>query len=285
MSAGVPQVLLEGLHFAESPRWHDGLLWFSDIFAGKVMTVDESGHAEVVVELTDGRRPSGLGFLPDGRLLIVDLSEPKILRREASGELVVHADLSEVTNGGLNDMLVDENGRAYVGSMGSHPKGAPRPEDADGLIILVEPDGSARVVAERLDAPNGPALLDGGLTFVVAEFPSQRLTAYDRTEDGSLSRRRTWADLAPGSADGIGVAPDAGVWCASPWTSDCRRVLEGGEVADLVDLGDRMPLACAVGGQDGRTLFVLSCLGGADAITARTCTSVIDVIRLDQTAA
>lgn len=280
MIAGAPQVLLEGLHFAESPRWHDGRLWFSDIFAGKVMTVDESGHAEVIVELTEGRRPSGLGFLPDGRLLIVDLSRPMILRLEDSGELVVHADLSEVTVGGLNDMLVDEAGRAYVGSMGSHPKGAPSPEDADGIILLVEPDGSARAVAERLNAPNGPALLDGGRTYVVAEFPAQRLTAYDRAEDGSLSGRRVWAELAPGSADGIGVAPEGGLWCASPWTSDVRRVLEGGEVADLVDLGDRMPLACAVGGNDGRTLFVLSCLGGADAITARTCTSVVDVLRL-----
>nr|BFE55580.1 hypothetical protein GCM10020063_001060 [Dactylosporangium thailandense] len=147
-------------------------------------------------------------------------------------------------------------------------------------MILVEPDGSARVVAERLDAPNGPALLDGGNTYVVAEFPAQRLTAYDRGPDGSLSARRPWADLAPGSADGIAADPAGGIWCASPWTSDCRRVLEGGAVADVVDFTDRMPLACALGGHDGRTLFVLSCVGGAEAIAARTCTSVIETVRL-----
>lgn len=280
MSAGRPQLLLDGLRFAESPRWQHDRLWFSDIFANKVMSVDESGNAEVVVELTDGRRPSGLGFLPDGRLLIVDLTSPVVLRLESSGELVVHADLSDLAIGGLNDMLVDEQGRAYVGSMGTAAKTDPRPLDNDGVIMLVEPDGRARVVAEGLDAPNGPALLDGGRTYVVAEFPAQRLTAYDRAPDGSLSGRRTWAELAPGSADGIAVDPTAGIWCASPWTSDCRRVLEGGEVVDVVDLGDRMPLACAVGGADGRTLFALSCVGGADAITARTCTSVVETVRL-----
>lgn len=280
MSTGAPQLLLDGLRFAESPRWHGDRLWFSDIFADRVMRVDESGRSEVVVDLTGRARPSGLGFLPDGRLLIVDLLEPSVLRLEPSGEVVVHADLSHLAVGGLNDMVVDGEGRAYVGSMGTARKTDPRPLENDGVIILVEPDGSARVVAEGLDAPNGPALVDEGRTYVVAEFPARRLTAYDRAPDGTLSGRRTWADLAPGSADGIAVAPDAGIWCASPWTSDCRRVLEGGEVVDIVDLGDRMPLACEVGGRDGRTLFVLSCLGGADAITARTCTSVVDTIRL-----
>jgi sugar lactone lactonase YvrE len=280
VSAGAPRLLLEGLHFAESPRWHDGRLWFSDIFAGKVMRVDESGHAEVVVELPDGRRPSGLGFLPDGRLLIVDLTRPVVLRLEPTGELAVHADLTALAVGGLNDMLVDDRGRAYVGTMGTHPSSAPRPVDGDGVVVLVEPDGSARVVADGLDSPNGPALLDGGSTYVVAEFPAQRLTAYDRAPDGSLSGGRRWADLAPASADGIAADPTGGVWCASPRTHDCRLVSAGGVVVDRVELGDQMPLACALGGHDGGTLFILSCLGGEAAIAARTCTSVIDTVRL-----
>ncbi|MFE0358917.1 SMP-30/gluconolactonase/LRE family protein [Streptomyces nigra] len=280
MSTGRPQPLLDGLRFAESPRWREGRLWFSDIFANRVMTVDESGRTEVVVEFTQGERPSGLGFLPDGRLLIVNLSAPTVLRLEPTGEVVVHAELSELAKGGLNDMIVDDEGRAYVGSMGTHANAEPRPVDADGVVILVEADGRARVVAERLDAPNGPAFLDEGRTYVVAEFPAQRLTAYDRAPDGSLSGRRTWADLAPGSADGIAVAPAGGIWCASPWTYDVRRVLEGGVVADVVPTEDRMPLACAVGGDDGRTLFVLSCVGGAEAIAARTCTSVIETVPL-----
>lgn len=282
MSTGTPQPLLAGLRFAESPRWRGDRLWFSDIFADRVMTVDESGRSEVVVELTSAARPSGLGFLPDGRLLIVNLSEPAVLRLEPSGEVVVHADLAHLAVGALNDMVVDDQGRAYVGSMGTHPNSEQRPVDADGVVILVEPDGRSRIVAGGLDAPNGPALLDGGRTYVVAEFPSQRLTAFDRAPDGSLSARRLWAELDPASADGIAVDPDEGIWCASPWTSDCRRVLEGGTVVELVELGDRMPLACAVGGHDGRSLFVLSCLGGAEAIADRTCTSVIDVIRLDR---
>lgn len=280
MSRRTTKLLLDGLNFAESPRWHDGRLWFSDIFADKVMAVDEFGRAEVVVELTDGRRPSGLGFLPDGRLLIVNLNKPEILRLEHDGELVVHADVSALAVGGLNDMLVDGEGRAYVGSMGTHKSSEPRPVDGDGVIILVEPEGAARVVANGLDAPNGPALLDSGRTYVVAEFPAKRLTAYDRSPDGMLANRRTWAELAPGSADGIAAHAEGGVWCASPLTYDCRLVVDGGEVVDVVDLVDRMPLACAIGGDDGRTLFILSCLGGAEAIVARTCTSVIEVVRL-----
>lgn len=245
------------------------------------MTVDETGHAEVVAQLTGGARPSGLGFLPDGRLLIVNLSEPTILRLEPTGELTVHADLSRLAVGGLNDMVVDEHGRAYVGSMGTHAYHDPRPlPDADGVVILVEPNGDARVVADRLDAPNGPTLTAGGETYVVAEFPAERLTAFDRAPDGELGRRRVWAELSPGSADGIAADPSGGIWCASPWTSDCRLVVEGGHVAEIVDFEGRMPLACAVGGRDGRTLFVLSCLGGAEAIAARTCTSVIETVSL-----
>lgn len=281
MTAGAPKVLLDGLRFAESPRWHEGRLWFSDIFAHRVLAVDEDGVAETIVELTDGSRPSGLGFLPDGRLLMANLTQPTVLRLEPSGAVVVHADLGELAIGGLNDMVVDEIGRAYVGSMGTHGSREPRPVDADGLIILVEPDSAARVVADRLDAPNGPVLMDQGRTYVVAEFPAERLTAYDRAPDGSLSGRRVWADLAPGSADGIAADSDGAIWTASPWTSDCRRVNSDGEVTDVIPLGDKMPLACALGGADGRTLFVLSCVGGAEAIADRSCTSVIDTVRVD----
>ncbi|GAA1857595.1 SMP-30/gluconolactonase/LRE family protein [Pseudonocardia ailaonensis] len=273
--------LLDGLRFAEGPRWREDRLWFSDIFANRVMTVDEAGRAEVVVELPDGGRPSGLGFLPDGRLLLVNLAEPTVLRLEPSGELVVHADLGDLAVGGLNDMLVDDLGRAYVGSMGTHKNSEPRPLDGDGVIILVEPDGAARVVADRLDAPNGPALIADGTTYVVAEFPSNRLTAYDRSADGSLGARRVWADLEPASADGIWADSEGAIWTASPWTRECRRITEGGKVTDVIDVGDKMPLACALGGADGRTLFVLSLIGDTQAVLDRTCTSVIETARVD----
>lgn len=276
-----PKLLLDGLRFAESPRWHQNSLWFSDIFANRVMSVDESGASEIVVEFTDGTRPSGLGFLPDGRVLVANLTLPTVLRIEHTGEVVVHADLSDLAVGGLNDMVVDRDGRAYVGTMGTHPPLEPRPVDADGVVVLVEPDGTARVVADRLDAPNGPVLMNSGETYVVAEFPAQRLTAFDRHANGSLSNRRVWADLAPGSADGIATDSAGAIWTASPWTSECRRVTEGGEVTDVIPIADKIPLACSLGGSDGRTLFVLSCVGGAEAIANRSCSSVIETVRVE----
>lgn len=279
-NSAIPTPLLDGLHFAESPRWHDGRLWFSDIFGGRVMAVDESGQAETIVAFEGGERPCGLGFLPDGRLLVVDMSYPAVLRLDGPGDITVHADLSALAVGGLNDMIVDAEGRAYVGAMGTHGAREPRPLQGDGNIILVEPDGTARIVAEGLDAPNGPCLLDDGARYVVAEFPASRLTCFDRAADGSLHNGRLWADLSPGSADGIAADQDGGIWTASPRQFQCRRVVEGGEVTDTVTVVDKMPLACAVGGADGRTLFILSAVGGEARIIARTCTSVIDTVRL-----
>lgn len=277
--------LLDGLCFAEAPRWHDGKLWFSDIFAHRVMTVDESGHAEVVVEFGHGELPCGLGFLPGGRLLVVDMSSPVLLRLDAPGKVAVHADLSGLAVGGLNDMVVDSAGRAYVGSMGTHGAQVPRPVAADGNIILVEADGSAKVIASEMDAPNGPCLTRDGRQYIVAEFPAARLIGFDRAPDGSLSNRRVWADLRPGSADGITVDAGDGVWTASPREFSCRRVEEGGRVSDTITLGpDKMPLACCLGGKDGRTLFILSVLGGEDRVRQRTCTSVIETVRVDVSA-
>jgi sugar lactone lactonase YvrE len=273
--------LLDGLCFAEAPRWHDGKLWFSDIFAHRVMTVDESGHAETVVEFRDGELPCGLGFLPDGRPLVVDMSRPVLLRLDGPGKVSVHADLSGLAVGGLNDMVVDSDGRAYVGSMGTHGSQVPRPVAADGNIILVTPDGAAEVIASEIDAPNGPCLTLDGRHYIVAEFPAARLIGFDRAPDGSLSNRRVWADLRPGSADGITVDAGDGVWTASPRDFACRRVTDGGRVTDVIAVGaGKMPLACCLGGADSRTLFILSVLGGEDRIRARTCTSVIDTARV-----
>jgi sugar lactone lactonase YvrE len=274
--------LLDGLRFAEAPRWHAGQLWFSDIFARRVMTVDEQGSATVVAQFDDGVLPSGLGFLPDGRLLVANMSRPQVLRLDAPGSVSVHADVSHLASGNLNDMVVDDAGRAYVGAMGTIPADVPRPLDGNGNLIAIEPDGAARVVADGLDAPNGPCITRDGRQYIVAEFPSARLIGFDRAEDGTLSNRRVWAELAPGSADGISVDRDDAVWTASPRESMCRRVIEGGAVTDVVHVGDgKMPLACCLGGTDGRTLFVLSAVGGEERIRARTNTSVIDTVRVD----
>ncbi|ODU04623.1 MAG: gluconolaconase [Pseudonocardia sp. SCN 72-86] len=275
--------LIHGLRFAEAPRWHAGWLYFSDIFAHRILRVDESGNHEIVHEFMDGEHPCGLGFLPDGRLLIVDMARPRILRLDAPGRITLHADLADLAVGGLNDMVVDAQGRAYTGSMGSHDPTAPRPVDADGRVILVEPDGSARVVATEVDDPNGPVLLPDG-TYVVASFPSAQLIGFDRSTTGDLVNRRVWADLAPGSADGIAADSEGAVWTASPLQGVLRRVREGGEITDVVPISDdiahKMPLACALGGHDSRTLFVLSLLGGVEAIGAGTTEALVETVRV-----
>ncbi|WGY00365.1 SMP-30/gluconolactonase/LRE family protein [Nocardioides sp. QY071] len=270
-------LLVQGLHFAEAPRWHDGRLWLSDIFGRRVLTVEESGEVATVAELPDAL-PCGLGFLPDGTPLVVNMQRPEILALGPSGPRV-HADVSHLAVGGLNDMVVDDRGRAYVGSMGTHGALVPRPVAADGVVILVEPDGSARVVADEMDAPNGPCLLpDGG--YVVAEFPASRLVGFTRAPDGSLADRTVWADLHPASADGIAADGAGAIWTASPRDHECRRVLRGGEVSDRIPVGDAMPLACALGGSDGHTLFILAALGGEEAIKERTCRSVVLTARV-----
>lgn len=275
--------LIGGLRFAEAPRWHAGWLYFSDIFAHRVLRVDEARTLETVHQFDDGVRPCGLGFLPDGRLLIVNMARPEILRLDAPGQVAVHADLSHLAVGGLNDMVVDDRGRAYTGSMGTHDPAAPRPVDADGRVILVDPDGSARVVATEVDDPNGPVLLPDG-TYVVASFPSAQLIGFDRAADGTLTNRRVWAELAPGSADGIAADGAGAIWTASPLQGVVRRVLEGGEITDVVTISDdvtaKLPLACALGGHDGRTLFVLCLLGGVEAIAAGTTGSVVETVRV-----
>ncbi|WP_432825533.1 SMP-30/gluconolactonase/LRE family protein [Dactylosporangium sp. CA-092794] len=275
-----PGLLLDGLRFAEAPRWHDGRLWFSDIFAQRVMTVDEAGRADVVLQLSGKDLPCGLGFLPDGTLLVANMGHPEILALDRGGSLRVHADLSEFAVGGLNDMVVDGFGRAYVGSIGTHNAYAPRPLHGDGNIILVEPHGAARVVAEEMDAPNGPCITPDGSQYIVAEFPASRLIGFDRAGDGSLTNRRVWADLRPGSADGISVDVENGVWVASPREHECRRVLEGGTVTARVHVGPKMPLACCLGGSDGRTLFILSAVGDEESIRRRTNSSVIETTRV-----
>jgi sugar lactone lactonase YvrE len=273
-------LLLDGLRFAEAPRWHDGQLWFSDIFARRIMTVDEAGHSAVFHQFGDDVLPCGLGFLPGGDVLVVNMQRPELLRIDQGGQVSVHADLATLATGGLNDMVVDGAGTAYVGSMGTHGVPEPRPVDADGTIIRVDPDGRATVAAQALDAPNGPVLTHDGGTYVVAEFPAARLAAFDRTADGSLVNRRIWADLQPGSADGITIDVEGGVWTASPREGYCRRVLEGGRVTDVVDVPGKLPLACCLGGHDGRTLFILSAVGTEDDVRQRTNTSVIETTRV-----
>jgi sugar lactone lactonase YvrE len=255
-------IVADGLAFPECPRWHGGRWWCSDMHTGEVLSTAPGGRDSPEVELrldgaggAGGSRTAGIGFLPDGRLLVVSAFDATVRRRERDGAVAVHAALAAVTRGWCNDMLVDATGRAYVGSYGSDfTSGEPR---ADVALALVAPDGSARSVGDPLAFPNGMALTPDGATLVVAESLADRLSAFRVAPDGSLHDRRIWASLPEGARpDGIALADDGSVWVAAFPTGECLRVEEGGRVTDAVTVPDRLPFACAVGGPDGRTLLV-----------------------------
>jgi sugar lactone lactonase YvrE len=244
------RVLLDGLAFGESPRWHDGRLWFSDMLAYQVMTVDLSGRTEIVVRVPG--LPSGLGWLPDGRLLVVSMTDRRLLRLE-SGGLIEAADLSKLASYHCNDMVVDRQGRAYIGHFGFNYYSQPF---APAEVILVTPDGSARVVAEQMAFPNGSIITPDGRTLIVAETFGACLTAFDIQPDGSLTGRRVWASTAPAIPDGICLDAEGAVWIASP-TGEVVRIREGGQAASRITLS-RLAFACMLGGTDLRTLFVMT---------------------------
>jgi sugar lactone lactonase YvrE len=243
------RILLDGLHFPEGPRWHDGRLWFSDMHGHRVMAVDPAGRADVVAELPT--QPSGLGWTPDGQLLTVSMVDRRLLRRAATHWQEV-ADLSRLASFHCNDMVVDERGRAYIGTFGFDlDAGAPF---APGEIILVEPDGTARVAAPELRFPNGMVLPPGGRTLIVAESFGPALRAFDVAGDGSLSNGRLWADLSV-VPDGICLDAEGAIWLANPLGPEVVRVLEGGTITHRVAVSNPA-FACMLGGADRRTLFV-----------------------------
>jgi sugar lactone lactonase YvrE len=245
------RVLLDGLRFPEDPRWHDGRLWLSDMHAGRVLAVDERGRAETVLALDD--EPSGLGWLPDGRLLVVSLRARRLLRREPDGRLVVHADLASVLPFQANDMVVDARGRAYVGNFGFDLNGGEQP--CATTMALVHPDGGVETAADDLLFPNGTVIVPDGRTLIVGETLGARLTAFDVGADGRLSNRRVWAQLERAVPDGICLDAEGSVWVASPISHGVLRVREGGAVTDRIDVAAQA-YACMLGGADGRTLFV-----------------------------
>lgn len=242
-------MLASGFVFAEGPRWHGDKLWLSDMHGESVWTVDLSGQRELVVELP-GRRPSGLGFLPNGDLLIVSMLERQILRWDGS-ELDVHADVADHIRTGCNDMVVDSDGRAYVGSF-------PPPSSPDGQIVLVEPDGTARLAADDVVFPNGTVITPDGTKLIVAESLGRRLTEFNISPDGSLTDRRTYADCPGRGPDGICLDAEGAVWAAMPLARQFQRILPGGAVASSISVEERMAIACALGGPDRTTLFLLT---------------------------
>jgi len=268
-------LLVEGLVFPESPRWHDDRLWFSDMYACQVMSVGNDGIARIEVGVA--HQPSGLGWLPDGRLLVVSMQDRRLLRRDPHG-LSVAAELGDMAGFHCNDMVVDRLGRAYIGNFGFDflGKAAPRPT----VLILVTPDGDKRVVAEDLLFPNGSVITPDGRTLIVAESFGRRLTAFTIAPDGSLSARRVWAQLHGASADGICLDAEGAVWVASPVSAEVLRVLEGGAITHRIAVATQ-GIACMLGGADRQTLFVLSApLVGAETALAQKL-GRIETVRVD----
>ena len=245
----VPQILLDGVVFGESPRWHGGRLWFSDWGAREVVTVDLAGRRDVVQRMSTF--PFSLDWLPNGRLLIVS---GELQRQELDGSLVTHADLSHL-GAAWNEIVVDGGGNAYINQAGFDLMSGAEP--ASGTIALATPDGLARQVADEVWFPNGMAITPDNSTLIVAESYRSRLTAFDIGQGGDLSNRRVWADLETDVPDGICLDAEGAVWYADVPNRHCVRVREGGEVLQTITV-DRGCFSCAPGGRDGRTLFIVA---------------------------
>jgi sugar lactone lactonase YvrE len=248
-------LLMSGVSFGESPRWHDGRLWFSDWGAKEVIALDPEGRSEVEVGVEFPAFPMCIDFLPDGRLLIVSGREGRLLCRQPDGSLKTYADLRELSGFPWNDIVVDGRGNAYVNNAGFDFPGG---EFAPGTVALITPDGSVREVADGLAFPNGMAVSADNSTLIVAESYASCLSAFEIAADGSLTNRRAWAQLGDGAPpDGICIDADGAVWYADVPHKRCVRVAEGGKELDRVEL-DRGCFACTLGGIDDRTLFIVA---------------------------
>ncbi len=261
------QLVLDGIDFGEGPRWHGGRLWFSDFFQHTISSVGDDGVRRI--EHGDVGRPSGLGWLPDGRLLFVEMSSRTVMRIEADGTIVQHADLAEIATGHCNDMVVDAVGNAYVGNFGFDMEAGD--DFATASLALVRPDGSVEVAATDLMFPNGSVVVNDGTTLIVGESFGAKFTAFDIAPDATLSGRRTWAEIEGSAPDGCTIDAAGGIWYSDATGSQVVRVLEGGEVTHRLPTEDNS-YACMLGGSNGGTLFALTSAGGHPSTAAGTAT-------------
>jgi sugar lactone lactonase YvrE len=263
--------LANGFCFGEGPRWFEGLLWFSDMLGEAVHTVNLAGDLTTLP--LPGHSPSGLGFRPDGALLIASTKSRQIIRYDGEN-LTPIADLGDITPADLGDMVIDSSGRAYVGSQARE----------GGVIVRIDPDGTSTVVADDLDFPNGMVITPDGRTLIVAESTSRRLTSYTIDESGGLGERRVFADGLDGPPDGITLDAAGGVWVSMTLAHQFERIVAGdGEavVTDRIEVRDRTAIACTMGGPERRTLFLLSSTDAYPERLVGTKLSRVDTVTVD----
>jgi sugar lactone lactonase YvrE len=283
------QPFVRGLNFGEGVRWHGGRFWYSDFHQHRVSSAAPDGSVRVELEIDD--RPSGLGWLPDGRLLVVAMLSQRLLRREADGRAVLHADLKGLAKFHANDMLVDSHGNAFIGCFGfdidafieEHGTGAlfAEPGPPRAPIILVTPDGKAKIASPEHKFPNGMALI--GSTLVVAECLIPGLTAFDLAADGTLSNRRPWATLSKDPPaivpDGICSDSEGAIWCANALGREAVRIAEGGKILERVETS-QFAYSCALGGADGRDLVIATAPTSNAVLGAKEANGMLELARV-----
>jgi len=280
------RVLAEGIYFGEGPRWHEGRLWFSDVHANTVKSVSLAGDLRTEFELDD--RPSGLGWMPDDSMLVVSMTKRQVLRRSMDGRIGVHADLHAIAAFDCNDMVVDAAGRAFVGNFGFDLEAEVTARGIESVLTdhptaklaCISPDGTARVAATDMHFPNGSVITPDGKTLIVGESLGGTLSAFDINGGESLANRRVWATTWPRIPDGITLDANGHIWIANPIASECALIAEGGRVLEVIDTGQQC-FACMLGGDDGRTLFMLTARTAIAHEAAATPTGKLLIARVD----
>lgn len=276
-SADKLELLIDGLSFGEGPRWHEGRLFFSDFYTHRVLAIAPGGSAETIAEVP--QRPSGLGWLPDGRLLIVSMVDRCLMVKDQAG-LKRYADLSGIAGGPCNDMVVDSKGRAYVGNFGFDRWAGQSERPA--CLARVDPDGRVSRAAEDLLFPNGTVITPDGKTMVIGETQGHRLTAFDIAADGTLSNRRVFAQLDAIFPDGICLDAEGAIWVADARGGNgVVRVFQGGRIERRIAVGaQRYAYACMLGGDERRTLFICTNSGSGPEIADKR-EAKVEFIRVD----
>lgn len=270
------ELFADGFVFLEGPRWHQGALYVSDMFGKKLLRIGSDGSPTTLLDVPS--RPSGSGFLPDGSQLLVSMVDRRVLRIKGD-DVSEYADLNDLTNADLNDMVVNANGDAYVGNFGFDLFGGAEPAPGN-IVLLPGLGGEPRVVAEDANFPNGMVITPDGKRLISAETFGNQLTQYDIQPDGGLSNKRLFASTGEYTPDGICLDAEGAVWIASFVTDEFVRVKEGGEVTHRVAPG-RAAVACALGGEGRNTLFMLSAETDIERLAQGDSKAFIETVKVD----